>query len=578
MEDNTNYIAKKALKRYFGPSVAAAVIYKVMLTLNTILLSKYLGSEVISIFVLVLPLWLLFDVIFYSAGNVITREFMAAMGENNKALATYMVNVILSTTILIAAVFVVIGMLLSPVLVNIFGIPPELSSLGAEYIKYLMPTMLLLYLPYYMKYVLCADSNFKLFLWLTIAMTTSNIIALWIFLDVMKLGLISSLVAMAISGVVGTLVSLIHFFNKKNFLRLKFTFPTYKAAKMIAGYSSFYIIDFFIAGIIITLINKTLNDYYSPEILAINLLIISFCHYTIIPIGVGALGAVRPLVSTFYGEHNREGAIKSFNLTIKWGLYLCIILIALGAIYSIEILDIFSFKYSQHIDMASFAICIFFATIPFIYMGYLVRNLLMYIKQVKMAIASAVLTHVVFPLLLLTIVIYTGYYFPLWAFFGISCGLTIAIILIWIKLRYGSFNISNLLEKKEDVFKAHTYYLLNTTDLQSIEHYQEMLEMFLSVHNVEEKKSTYAQLAIGEIVEYAIASKQNAKSYIDIQVGILHNNDVRLMIKLDNDIININDIDSENNESFISLHILKNISKDFTFNRIISFNTLDIVI
>ncbi len=143
--------------------------------------------------------------------------------------------------------------------------------------------------------------------------------------------------------------------------------------------------------------------------------------------------------------------------------------------------------------------------------------------------------------------------------------------------KHKSLNFEFLLKNAREIFKEKVYYLIDMYNPNDIEHYQEMADLFLSNYNIETSKIEQCKFAIGEVIEYARDSGQKYNSLIDVQLAVTNNNDVRLMVKFDNTVKNVDGVDSEQDVAFLSLKILKNMSKKFSFNRVLTFNSLDIV-
>ena len=110
-----------------------------------------------------------------------------------------------------------------------------------------------------------------------------------------------------------------------------------------------------------------------------------------------------------------------------------------------------------------------------------------------------------------------------------------------------------------------------------MEDYQKMADMLLMVQNIDEKRQIRCKLILGEIMEYAQQTNQGENDYVDIQMGVLAEGQVRIMVKLDNDAVGIANVES-GDEKFLSLEIMRNASSTFKYNRVMTFNTFDMVV
>ena len=150
-----------------------------------------------------------------------------------------------------------------------------------------------------------------------------------------------------------------------------------------------------------------------------------------------------------------------------------------------------------------------------------------------------------------------------------------------IKKRRGKFDTLLCLPQLKSDIKADVFFLILSDDEKEIVDYQEMIELFLSHHNIAEGKINRTMLAFEEIVNFSKESNQRKKGYIDIQVAITEADDIRIIAKLDNDTIDISAVTQTSvlsSGNMLSLHVLQSIASKFTHNRVLSFNTLNLLI
>ena len=128
MEDNSRYIARKALGRSLPQSLAATAIIKFMTIVNTIIAANFLGVEAMTVITLSLPIWILFKTIYDSVADTASVFFSDAQGKNDKLLGTKRVNQLFWTMISIESVMAIMLMLFTPHIASLLGASPELVA------------------------------------------------------------------------------------------------------------------------------------------------------------------------------------------------------------------------------------------------------------------------------------------------------------------------------------------------------------------------------------------------------------------------------------------------------------------
>lgn len=576
MEDNTLYIIKKALRRTLGKSILSVILQGLTYSATSIIVAHLLGIEEMSIMLLAVPLWIIFDVVYDSAAATAVTLYGDALSKSDKPLAIRVVSECFWSALLIGIAVVAVGMMLAPQITAMFGIPDNMAAQTEEYIFWLFPTVMLAYMPWILVSIISTDGAFNrvlkgytIYLVATIGLTV-------LFISTFGMGLLGYLWAAALSSLILVAYSLGHFNSRDYFIRLILCRPSLRVFRKIVNNLIYYIIDYVGVAVVMIIINRMLLENFSLELVAIFLLLTSIDRYIIVPIFDGVTIAATPLYSVFYGDRNYSGVYLACKTALKYALVITSALLAVIVLFAPMILKLFNYEYVEYVDIATLAIRVYCLCVPLVIVNGVINELFIYIEKTTLAAIFSVTTNMVGPLTMLAVVLYTGNIDYLWFIYGASAVMTIVIVLTLLKLHYKSIRLERVIGEKNEQIKS-VHYMLHTNRLSDLEEYQEMTSLFFEVNGVDERRTMLCNLALGEIVEYAIASDQKDGSYILAQISILEDGDVRLSVKLDNSIMNVDTIDADD-EQFLSLRMLRNVAKDFAFKRVFTFNSLEIVI
>lgn len=570
MEDNSKYIIKRSFRKNIASAMISVFVKLGIFGLFAFFVSHYLGTEMLNIYVITNTLWTAIDLTFICAGSAAIRDFNVALNNNDTAAANRNVNRIMWFALIVGVALTIAGMLSATQITDILGIQAEHRAIAAEYIFWLMPTMLIVEIVFFAGYILTADSNFRLLFIMDLLVFSSGIILIILFLGVMDMGIMGVLWASVISNIVWGMLFILHLTSKRYNFKLSFELPNKETLKSIWSFFMVYGFNMFSFAIIITYINKSLIATFPIEVASAFILMYSIYSYVLMPLGMGIINVSQPLISVFHAEQNVTGVRDTFLTSIRWAMIISFTFVAIALLGSL----FFDLDYGEHTDSVMHILRLYLVFAPFLVLADITGDFLVILKKRRLASVFVLFYNIIVPSLVLIFILNSGEYKAVWMLLGLDGLLAVVIIALYLKLKYKSISFEALLGKGGQ--SKQFFFLIRAEAANEVEEYQEMAAMFLSQNSCDKEKIDHCKIVIGELFEHSQESRQRKNSYIDIHISILENRDVRIRTKFENDSSVLNIVPTH--EQWLNLNILQNISKEFSYNQFISFNVMDIVI
>ena len=244
---------------------------------------------------------------------------------------------------------------------------------------------------------------------------------------------------------------------------------------------------------------------------------------------------------------------------------------------------IFNFEYSDMYALCDKAIRLFAIGVPFFFVNAMIINYMQITERFRLSFLIAISMRFIIPLMVFSLALVLDNTDIIWYSFLLANILTLIgwSLYLGVKKRGGNFDSLLCLPKVASEIKTNIFFLILPNEEKNIADYQEMIELFLAHNNICEAKIRRTTLVFEEVINYSNDTHQSKNGYIDIQVAITQDDNVRIMAKLDNDIVDINTITKVEVLSsckMLSLHLLKSLASEFNHNRVLSFNTMNILI
>ena len=299
-------LLKKDIKplffKYLGAAFGSALISSIYVLVDMAMVGQYEGPNGTAAMAVVAPIWnIMFSLGLLTGigGSVLFSSIKGRAEKNDKQPNEYFTTAVIYNAVF-AFAFCAIVLLFSRPLLTMFGGEGEIMELALIYLKpiqYVIPVFMFTPL---VSAFLRNDNNPGLATCAVLVSGVFNIVADYVFVFPMDMGIYGAGLATAISPCISLLIMLTHFISKKNTIR--FAKPSGFLTKIknitVQGFSVF-IVDIAM-GVLTVIFNNQIVKYAGPDALAIYGIIVNIgtivqnCAYS-----VGQ--AAQPIISINYG-------------------------------------------------------------------------------------------------------------------------------------------------------------------------------------------------------------------------------------------------------------------------------------
>jgi len=226
LSDHFNY--KKLLKAAL-PSIFMMVFTSIYSIVDGIFVSNFVGTTAFASINLIMPVLMILGAIGFMMGAGGSALVAKTLGEGDKEKANKIFSMIIYFTAALGAIISVIGFLFVEQLAKLLGATPEMLSDCVKYGRILIALNFLYILQNTFQSMFIVAEKPMLGFAVTVVAGMTNIVLDALFVAVFKWGLVGAAVATAMSYVVGAVVPVFYFLNKKNksllrFVKTKFDF------------------------------------------------------------------------------------------------------------------------------------------------------------------------------------------------------------------------------------------------------------------------------------------------------------------------------------------------------------------
>ena len=318
LKDNVKSLFLRYLFAAFGSSIITC-IYGIV---DMAMVGQYEGPNGTAALAVVAPIWnIIYSLgLLTGVGGAIVFSTLRGKGEIKDNLDNQYFTVSIIGSIIIAIICWILIIIFKNPILTFFGADETLLELANEYVKPILFVLPLFLFNQMLAAYLRNDNDQNLAMIGVLSGGIFNVFGDYFFVFTLNMGIFGAGLATAIGSCVTFIVLLIHFFKKKNTLKL--VKPTKLFSKLgeifVNGFSSFFV-DFAM-GILTVLFNRQIMKYLGSDALAVYGPIINIstfvqcCAYS-----VGQ--ASQPIISINYGA-NQNGRIKK---VLKYSMITCVI-------------------------------------------------------------------------------------------------------------------------------------------------------------------------------------------------------------------------------------------------------------
>lgn len=219
-------MTEKQLRKYLIPNILAMIGISCYVLADTFFISASSGTDGITALNLTLPI---FGIIFaigsmIGLGSATRYTILKALGK--KDADGYFSNSVICSLI-ISLIFAAIGLISPEAVLRLMGADNEILLTGRIYMKIILMFTPCFMLNYTFTSFVRNDNSPNIAMTATISSSLFNIIADYIFMFPLKMGMTGAALATGISPAVSMCVCMIHFLSKKNNVRFRFMLPSF---------------------------------------------------------------------------------------------------------------------------------------------------------------------------------------------------------------------------------------------------------------------------------------------------------------------------------------------------------------
>lgn len=330
----------KLFLKYIPQNIFGMVGISLYILADTFFISMAVGADGITALNLVLPIYSIIYAIGAMIGVGSAIRFSIAKSRNSGDRDDWFSNA-LFWGIAAGAVFSVIGLLFPHRILSIMGGDSDIVVVGTSYTRIFMS-----FAPVFIANHICNafvrnDGAPGVAMTATLSSSLFNIVADYVLMFPLGLGMAGAALATAISPVIGVLVCLTHILSKNSSIKLKFMVPSIKRLfhSMQLGVSAF--VAEISSGVMTATFNMIIlkiagNVGVAAYGVVANISLVAVAMFN------GVANGSQPIASMFYGQQEKDKLKKLLFLGIATALAMAAVMIAVVFIWSAPLANIFN--------------------------------------------------------------------------------------------------------------------------------------------------------------------------------------------------------------------------------------------
>ncbi|MCI5726935.1 MAG: MATE family efflux transporter [Clostridium sp.] len=418
----------KQFAKYVSQNVLGMIAISIYILADTFFISKAVGSDGITALNLVLPIYSLIFAIGMMIGVGSVIRFTIERNQGNKEADKYFTNALFWGTA-ISLIFIILGGIWPEKVLELMGADADIVLVGTGYTRIFM-----IFAPFFIWNNICNafvrnDNAPTVAMTATIVSSLFNIVADYILMFPLGMGIEGAALATAISPGIGVLVCLVHLLSKKCTIKIKIIIPSLKKLLYCCKLGVAAFVGEISSGVTIIVINMLiLNLAGNTGVAAYG--VVANISLVVVAVFNGVAQGSQPLISKFFGLKDIKNTKKVFKMSIITSFVLEIIIIIIIFVLNETIISIFNSE--NDVLMAQYAytgIRMYF--IGFIFAGINIVSIaaLSSIEEAKLAFITSVMRGFVVIIICAIIMAYIWGMYGVWLSFCVAEGITfIAVI------------------------------------------------------------------------------------------------------------------------------------------------------
>ena len=561
-------------RKLFFPAVLTSVGFSISDMADAIVVGQKLGATGLAAIALILPVYMLINIIGYglSSGGAITFGKMVGKGKNEEANQTF--NDVFWTALFVGIAICIVMLAAPSMCLRALGTKAsdgELFIATKSYFCAFAFSVPLYILSIILNNFLRNDSNERIAAVGSVIGSTVDLTMNIVFVLVLNMGIRGA----ALATFVGLIVAIVIYGYGVIACghNLMIHLPKVSRISQIAGYLKLGLpssVQYLYQLIFILVSNNILIRIGGERAVAIFDLIQN-TSYLILYMYEAAGRSLQPLVSIFHGEYNYPGEDSALKLGMKWGLGCGYLIIAVILIKPVLVCNLFGFTGASNIALASWVLRWYALSQALAGVMIIRSSYFQACEQTGPSVLAATLRG--FLILIPAMIICSNFGEKgFWLLYPITESVSLAAFSILCMVRdYFSQRLDEQAIKR---------FIIEGTDTQVVECSQ-MAQEFVESKEYEMKTAILTAMVIEEVAMALITESEEDKK-MQLQISVVDKGEGRILIFLRNNTIEFNplmlyagDVSSgEVNEAALGMEIIRKKVKSISYNNIYGFGSI----
>lgn len=343
---------EKQLRRYLLPNILAMIGTSCYILADTFFISLSQGPDGITALNLVLPLYGLIFALGSMIGIGSATRYALGKGSNAPDYHLYFSNSI-AWTLLVGAVFVVLGVAVPDGVLRLMGADDTISRVGHNYIR-----IVLCFAPLFMLNFTCTafvrnDGAPRIAMAATLLSGLFNILFDYLLMFPLGLGMTGAALATGFSPVVSMSICLLHYLSPRNTIRLTPTLPSLRRLLSACQLGVVAFVGEMSSGVTTMVFNFILlhlagNVAVAAYGIVANIALVGVALFN------GISQGLQPLASACHGSGDTQGQSRIYRHSMFIGLCVSAVVVAVVVTFAGTLVAVFNSQHSA--QLADYAI------------------------------------------------------------------------------------------------------------------------------------------------------------------------------------------------------------------------------
>lgn len=343
---------EKQLRRYLLPNILAMIGTSCYILADTFFISLSQGPDGITALNLVLPLYGLIFALGSMIGIGSATRYALGKGSNAPDYHLYFSNSII-WTLLVGAVFVVLGVAVPDGVLRLMGADDTISRVGHNYIR-----IVLCFAPLFMLNFTCTafvrnDGAPRIAMAATLLSGLFNILFDYLLMFPLGLGMTGAALATGFSPVVSMSICLLHYLSPRNTIRLTPTLPSLRRLLSACQLGVVAFVGEMSSGVTTMVFNFILlhlagNAAVAAYGIVANIALVGVALFN------GISQGLQPLASACHGSGDTQGQSRIYRHSMFIGLCVSAVVVAVVVTFAGTLVAVFNSQHSA--QLADYAI------------------------------------------------------------------------------------------------------------------------------------------------------------------------------------------------------------------------------